>query len=67
VYDNKKLKELKKKLENYESILSREMKTYRGVIHESAVSEIKHSRVMVYKALIRGLKEEIKKLEENSN
>jgi hypothetical protein len=38
---------------------------YRGVIHESAASEIKHDKVMVFRAMVESLKEEIKKLEEN--
>jgi hypothetical protein len=60
---SEKLTELKKKLKKYEEILTREMRGYRGVIHESAASEIKHSKVMVYRAMVHGLKEEIKQLE----
>ena len=58
-----KLKELKAKLGEYEEKLRFEMKTYRGVIHESAASEIKHSKVMVYRDMVESLKEEIKNLE----
>lgn len=60
---NNKLVELKNRLLHYEEKLRQEMKGYRGVIHESAVSEIKHSKVMVYKAMVQSLKEEIHKLE----
>lgn len=58
-----KIKLLKEKLKNYEEKLAYEMKTYRGVIHESSASEIKHSKVMVYRDLIESLKTEIAKLE----
>ncbi len=58
-----KIKELKEKLLNYEEKLKHEMMGYRGVAHESAASEIKHSKVMVLKAMVEGLKEEIAILE----
>ena len=58
----KKVSELKKKLKHYEEKLAHEMKGYRGVIHESAVSEIKHSKVMVFRAMVDSLREEIEKL-----
>ena len=58
-----KLKMLNEKLKYYEEKLSREMIGYRGVVHESAASEIKHDTVMVLKAMIADLKEEIAKLE----
>lgn len=61
-----KLKELEKKLKEWEEKLAREMIGYRGVKHESAASEIKHSKVMVYKAMVEGLKEEIAKLKLSS-
>jgi hypothetical protein len=54
-----KLKTLQEKLKIYEEKLAREMIGYRGVIHESAASEIKHDKVMVLTAMVRGLKEEI--------
>jgi hypothetical protein len=58
-----KISELKEKLKKWEDKLTFEMKTYRGVIHESASSEIKHSTVMVLKDMIESLKQEIKNLE----
>ena len=58
-----KLIELSEKLKYYEDKLAREMLGYRGVIHESSVSELKHEKVMVLKAMVSGLKEEIAKLE----
>lgn len=59
-----KLAYLKEDLAKKEAILAREMKTYRGVIHESAASEMKHTKVMVYRSMVEGLKVEIKNLEE---
>jgi hypothetical protein len=63
---SEKLKNLKKKLADYEKKLTKEMVGYRGVIHESASSEIKHSKVMVLRAIVRGLNEEISQLEKES-
>ncbi len=62
----KKLIELKEKLKKWEDKLTYEMKTYRGVIHESAASEIKHSTVMVLRDMVQSLKLEIKNLENSS-
>ncbi len=60
---SEKLEELRKELVYYEDKLAREMIGYRGVVHESAASEIKHDKVMVLKAMVLGLKEEIATLE----
>ena len=60
---NNKLDHLKEKLKYYEDKLVKEMIGYRGVIHESAASEIKHDKVMVLRAMVDGLKEEIRNLE----
>lgn len=60
-----KLIELREKLEVYEAKLAKEMVGYRGVIHESAASEIKHTKVMVYRAMIDELRIEIKNIEED--
>lgn len=57
-----KLKELKEKLSFYEGKLGYKMKRYRGVIHESAASEMKHQEVMVLRAMVADLKREIAKL-----
>lgn len=54
-----KIKQLKEKLAFYEEKLAFKMKTYRGVIHESALSELKHSEVMVLKDMVFSLKKEI--------
>lgn len=63
----KKLAELKEKLKYYEDKLAHEMIGYRGIIHESSASEIKHDKVMVFRAMVEGLNEEIKILEEGIN
>lgn len=59
----RKLVELKEKLLFYQSKLGYKMKRYRGVIHESAASEMKHQEVMVLKAMVADLKKEIHTLE----
>ena len=58
-----KLRQLKEKLAHYEQKLAFKMRRYRGVIHESAASEMKHQEVMVLRAMIDGLKKEIEELE----
>ncbi|OGM20137.1 hypothetical protein A2955_01900 [Candidatus Woesebacteria bacterium RIFCSPLOWO2_01_FULL_37_19] len=65
--NSEKLKELKNKLKIYEEKLAKEMIGYGGVRHESAASEIKHDKVMVLRAMVFGLKEEIQKLEKNNS
>lgn len=54
-----KLEELKAKLAHYEDILAHKMKRYRGVIHESGLSEMRHNEVMVLRAIVADLKREI--------
>ena len=54
----------KEELKKYEAKLAYKMRGYRGVIHESASSELKHSEVMVLKSMVRSLKIEIAQLEE---
>lgn len=58
-----KLKNLREKLVFYESKLAFKMKRYRGVIHESAASEMKHQEVMVLRAMVADLQKEITMLE----
>lgn len=62
-----KLKNLQEKLREYEEKLSREMIGYRGVIHESAASEIKHSKVMVLQDMVNSLRLEIENLKKQSD
>jgi hypothetical protein len=63
--NDEKLQTLKEKLAYYEGKLRFKMKRYRGVIHESAASEMKHQEVMVLRAMIDGLKKEIAEMEKN--
>lgn len=62
----KKLKELRERLNYYQDKLNWKMKRYRGVIHESAASEMKHQEVMVLRAMIDGLKKEIAAFEQSN-
>ena len=54
-----KIKQLEAQLAGYEKRLALKMKFYRGVIHESALSELKHSEVMVLRDMVASLKKEI--------
>lgn len=58
-----KLAGLKAKLVQYETKLAGKMKRYRGVIHESGLSEMRHNEVMVLRAIVFELKKEIQMLE----
>lgn len=58
-----KIQHLQAELAKYEAKLASKMKGYRGVIHESAWSELRHSEVMVLKDMVASLKQEIHKLE----
>jgi len=60
---DEKLPQLRQKLAEYEAKLGRKMKGYRGVVHESASSEMRHQEVMVLKAMVADLKKEIERLE----
>lgn len=59
---HEKLASLKEKLAYYEAKLAFKMKRYRGVIHESAASEMKHQEVMVLRAMVADLKREIARM-----
>ena len=54
-----KIKQLEEQLDKYEKRLAFKMKFYRGVIHESALSELKHSEVMVLRDMVASIKKEI--------
>jgi uncharacterized radical SAM superfamily protein len=58
-----KLKRLKSDLAKYEEKLAFKMKFYRGVIHENALSELRHSEVMVLRDMVDDLRKEIYDLE----
>lgn len=57
-----KMQDLQEKLIKYEEKLAFKMKFYRGVIHESASSELKHAEVMVLRAMVDDLKNSIARL-----
>ncbi len=58
-----KLRHLKERLAMYEFKLAGKMKRYRGVIHESGLSEMRHNDVMVLRAMVGDLRREIEQLE----
>ena len=60
--DEEKILQLQGKLAEYEKRLAFKMKFYRGVIHESALSELKHSEVMVLRDMVASVKKEIQDL-----
>lgn len=60
--NGQKRRELQEKLARYESKLAQKMKRYRGVIHESGLSEMRHNDVMVLRAIVADLKREIQDL-----
>lgn len=62
LHTENKIRDLKEKLAYYEGKLAFKMKRYRGVIHESAASEMKHQEVMVLRAMVDDLKKEIRAL-----
>jgi len=57
-----KIRQLEAKLKEYEEKLAFKMKRYRGVIHESAASEMKHQTVMVLRAMVADIKKELQML-----
>jgi len=62
-----KLKELLKKKEGADIKLARMKKGYRGVVHESAMSELRHSEYHVYVDYVESLRKEIEQLERDIN
>ena len=61
--DNRqKLKELEEKLAKYKPIFLEKKRNFRGVKHESAISELRYTEFMVYKNIVEGLEKEIREL-----
>ena len=58
-----KIEELKKKRVEKEAKYKAKMRFYRGVIHESAASELKHQEVKVLEHYLDMINEEIKNWE----
>ena len=59
---NKKIKHLLEELQKYEDKLKILYKGYRGVVHESAASEMRHTTVKVYESHVQSIKNELKSL-----
>jgi len=57
-----KLVELETKLDKYRAELKEKMKTFHGVRHENSLSELKYTQIMVLRDMIRGLEQELLKL-----
>ncbi|MBI5358891.1 hypothetical protein HZB69_04670 [Candidatus Amesbacteria bacterium] len=57
-----KLIQLQTDLAKYQAKLAEKMKYFHGVKHESSLSELRYSEVMVLRDIIRSLETEIKKL-----
>ena len=61
--DNRqKLKQLEEKLEKYKPIFAEKKRNFRGVRHESSISELRYTEFMVYKNIVESLEKEIREL-----
>ena len=61
--DNKqKLKQLEEKLAKYKPIFLEKKRNFRGVKHESSISELRYTEFMVYKNIVEGMESEIRGL-----
>ena len=54
-----KLKQLEQKLEHYKKIFIEKKKNFKGVKHESSLSELRYTEFMVYKNIVEGFEKEI--------
>lgn len=57
--DKQKLKQLEEKLVHYKKIFLEKKKNFRGVKHESSLSELRYTEFMVYKNIVESLQKEI--------
>jgi len=57
--DKQKLKQLEQKLEHYKKIFIEKKKNFKGVKHESSLSELRYTEFMVYKNIVEGFEKEI--------
>jgi hypothetical protein len=57
-----KLAQLKADLAKYKAKLAEKMKYFHGVKHESSLSELRYSEVMVLRDIVRSLELEISQL-----
>lgn len=60
--DRQKLKQLEEKLAKYKKVYEEKRRNFRGVRHESAISELRYTEFMVYKNIVEGLEKEISSL-----
>ena len=58
----KKLADLEQKLAGYKKIYLEKKRVFRGVSHENSLAELRYTQFMVYKDLVMGLENEIKRL-----
>jgi hypothetical protein len=59
---DKKIAELEEKLARYKPKYLEAKRNFRGVKHESSLSELRYTQYMVYKDLVEGLEKEIMRL-----
>ena len=57
-----KLAQLKADLVKYKEKLAAKMKNFRGVKHESSLSELRYTEVMVLRDIVRSLENEIQEI-----
>ena len=57
-----KLRQLEGKLVDYKRIFLEKKKHFRGIRHESSISELRYTEFMVYKNIVEGLEKEIREL-----
>ena len=57
-----KLAQLEKKLAHYKKMFLEKKKNFRGVKHESSLSELRYTEFMVYKNIVEGLEKETRSL-----
>ena len=60
--DQQKLKQLEEKLVEYKRIFLEKKKHFRGIRHESSISELRYTEFMVYKNIVEGLEKEMREL-----
>jgi len=60
-----KLKDLEEKLAKYKAIFLAKKKNFRGITHESGLSELRYTEFMVYKNIVEGLEKEIRELKKS--
>ena len=60
--NQQKLDDLEKKLAKYKPIYEEKRRNFRGVRHESSISELRYTEFMVYKNMVEGLEREIGEL-----